>query len=279
MKILFFLALLANLVFFLWQYNAGAFGHTTDKTELAISESKQIWLVSEMEKKLPVNRAATPTPPPATHQTSPATVMALAKTNTPQQSVTSAAVHPVQPLPVPSQTAPIANVAAPAPSLTPALPMASVKAVYCYQVQGFADKTAVTRWAQQQTIDPKALQLKETAPVVADYLVNYPAAATFAESKKNIAVLKNHGINTFFMINQGEFKGAISLGVFKSEARAIKAQQVLIQKGINAKVTPRYKTAPVISAQIKTEKTKPELLLTLAGHAPKASVELLSKCE
>lgn len=272
MKILFFLALLANLVFFLWQYNAGAFHHATDKAELANPEPKQIWLVSELEKKPPVPVAATHTAPITTNPTTAATITARTETANPQQLVTTAPVNPVQ-APVPNQTTPVASASPPATATTP------VKTFYCYQVKGFADKTAVSRWAQQQALAPTALQLKEIPAVVADYMVNYPAASSFAESKNNIAILKEHGINNFFMINHGEFKGAISLGVFRSEARAMKAQQVLIQKGIKAKVTPRYKTAPVVSAQIKTEKTKPQLLATLAGQARQPSVELLSQCE
>lgn len=263
MKNLFFLALLANLVFFLWQYNAGGFHQTADKTKLANPEPKQIWLLSELEKKPPVIVATTHTSQVATNLTAPAAIITHAEKNNPQ--------HPVAPPMVNTATAPaIATI----PATT-----ATVKKFYCYQVKGFADKAAATRWTQQQAVDKSSLQLKDPPPVVADYLVNYPAAATLAESKKNIDVLKTHGITDFFMINHGEFKGAISLAVFKNEARAIKAQQLFVRKGINAKVTKRYKTAATVSARIKTEKTKPQLLVTLTGHTPKPSVELLSQCE
>lgn len=264
MKILFFLALLANLVFFLWHYNAGAFHHAADKTELAAPKTKQIWLLSELEKKPPVNMAATHIVPLAANLTAPATVMTRAIKDNPQHLVTSTVVNPVQ--------TPVSSVTTPATT-------APVKTFYCYQVKGFADKTAVTHWAQQHAVDLSVLQLKETPPVVADYMVNYPAAPTIVDSKKNIALLKEHGINDFFMINHGELQGAISLGVFKAEAYAIKAQQDLIQRGIKAKVTKRYKTAASVSAQIKTAKNKPELLAALAGQAAKPSVELLPQCE
>jgi hypothetical protein len=267
MKILFFLALLVNLVFFLWQYNAGAFHNAADKTEIASPEPKQIWLLSELAKKPAVSVAAIHTPTRVvTNLIAPATVISRPTKNNPQHLITSTIVNSVQ---------------ISATSATPMTPVATVtaKTFYCYQVGGFADKAAVIHWAQQQALDETSLQLKETPPVIADYLVNYPAAATLADSKKNMAVLTTHGINDFFMINQGEFKGTISLGVFKNEARAIKAQQILIQKGINAKVSKRYKTAATVSAQIKTEKTRPQLLATLAGHAPQPRVELVSQCK
>jgi hypothetical protein len=252
MKILFFLALLTNLVFFLWQYHVGAFNHAVNETEIVNPEPKQIWLVSELKNKPPVSV-------PVTQLTAPATVITQAKTNNPQHLVTSTVLNPPQ-TPVPTVTTP-------------------AKTLYCYQITGFANKTTAAQWAKQQTVDLSTLQIKETAPVVADYLVNYPPAATFSESKKNIAFLEQHGIRDFFMINQGEFKGAISLGVFRNETRAIKAQQAFMQKGVNAKVSKRYKTPPATFLELKSEKNKQQLLEALAAHTSKPSVELLSKCD
>lgn len=265
MKILFFLALLANLVFFLWQYNAGSFRFVANETEFVASPKKQIWLLSELEKKPPVAVAKSNAAPVAASLSALAAIITTgAEKNNPQHLITIADAKPAQ-LPVPTATIPVTT--------------APVQISYCYQISGFSDKASINRWTQQQTIDTSSLQIKETLPIVADYVVNYPAAATPAEAKKNIEFLKSHGIRDFFMINHGEFKGAISLSVFKNEARATRAQQVLIQKGINAKVSKRYKTAATVSAQIKTAKTRPQLLATLAGHARQPSVKLLAKCE
>ena len=241
MKNVFFLALLANLVFFLWQYHIGGFHHPSDETlTVAPPNLQPILLVFEQKKQ----------PPPIN----------------------------IDPL-TPTATVVKADANVEKSPLALTKPETSVPVTYCYQIGVFANKKALTQWLRQQGLDSTTLQLKENQPVVADYVVSYPAAATFADSKKNIAFLKARGINDFFMINNGEFKGTISLGVFKNEARATKVQQSFIQKGINAKVTKRYKTLPSVSARIKTTKTKAQLLASLPGYAVKSSVELLSKCK
>lgn len=292
MKNLFFLALLANLVFFLWQYNAGAFRHEADKPEPVNPNPKQIWLVSELEKKQSLTVAASHASAVKTTLTAPTAVISRPEKNNPQQPVISTVTNttnvavatktPATPAAIaslPEKNNSPQTVVAPVTSTISATTTTAVKTFYCYQIKGFADKVAATRWTQQQSVDAASVQFKEIPPVVSDYVVNYPAAATFAESKKNIETLKAHGINNFFMINHGEFKGSISLGVFKNEVRAIKAQQIFTNKGINAKITKRYKSPATVLAQLKTEQTRLQLLATLTKYTQHPSVELLSKCE
>ena len=234
MKNLFFLALLANLVFFLWQYKAGAFRHAAEETEFVNPEPRQIWLVSELEKKPPVTVAAIHPLPVTTALTAPAAVVSRPAKNNPPQPVVSTVINtaaaktatPAVPAAIVSppaknnspQTvvAPVANAAPASVINTTPVATAAAKTFYCYQIKGFADKAAATRWTEQQAVNSASVQFKEIPPVVSDYVVNYPAAATFAESKKNIETLKEHGINNFFMINHGEFKGTISLASEKT---------------------------------------------------------------
>jgi hypothetical protein len=89
MKIVFFLALLINLIFFLWQYNAGAFHHVTDDAQIAPAEPKQIWLLSELAQKQPATVIKTPIPPTTLSITAPAAVITRATKNNPQHLVTS----------------------------------------------------------------------------------------------------------------------------------------------------------------------------------------------
>lgn len=275
MKKIFFLALLANLVFFLWQYHAGAFQHPTDAVEFTIPKSKQILLLSELDKKpsAPIKVATISNPPVASTVTVPAAIIARKTKNPLQHLVTSTRVNTIQA--TKARAVSQATKTKAIPTATPAT--IAVKKFYCYQVGTFASKAAATHWLQ--TLGKVSLRrLKQNQPMVADYLVYFPAT-NVAESKKNMAMLKTQGINDFFMLNNGEFKGGISLGVFKNEAFAVHAQQVLILKGINAKVSKRYKTPPSVSAQIKTEKTKAQILAALTRQAPRLRVELLSKCE
>lgn len=258
MKILFFLTLLANLVFFLWQYNAGGFHRAEEKTEISNPEPKQIWLLSELPKKPPVTVAAIQTPP-----------LAAPAVNVPQPAKNNPQVPTLLPVLKPA-------VAATA-SATPTTTATAVKQFYCYQIKGFSDKSAAMHWSQKAGVS-MSLRFKEIPPVVADYVVNYPVP-TPAKSGESGEFLKQHGIKNFFVINHGESKGSISLGVFKSEAHAIKAQRMFIQKGINAKIAKRYKASPAVLTQLKTEQNRSQLLASLAKYTRHPKVESLSQCE
>lgn len=65
------------------------------------------------------------------------------------------------------------------------------------------------------------------------YWVYLPPAQTRAEMDKNIAELKAHNIQDYFTVQDaGQWKGAISLGVFKTDKAARKVFDSLRAKGV-----------------------------------------------
>ncbi len=65
------------------------------------------------------------------------------------------------------------------------------------------------------------------------YWVYLPPAQTRAEMDKNIAELKAHNIQDYFTVQDaGQWKGAISLGVFKTDKTARKVFDSLRAKGV-----------------------------------------------
>lgn len=69
------------------------------------------------------------------------------------------------------------------------------------------------------------------------YWVYLPPAQTRAEMDKNIAELKTHNVKDYFTVQDaGQWKNAISLGVFKTDKAARKAFDSLRAKGIKTAV-------------------------------------------
>lgn len=73
------------------------------------------------------------------------------------------------------------------------------------------------------------------------YVVYSPAPSTMEGSLHNADVLKiEYGIRDLQIINEGELKGAISLGIFSNEANAQTAKSRLLQQGLEVKIAPRF---------------------------------------
>ena len=69
------------------------------------------------------------------------------------------------------------------------------------------------------------------------YWVYLPPAKTRAEMDKNIAELKTHNVKDYFTVQDaGQWKNAISLGVFKTDKAARKAFDSLRAKGVKTVV-------------------------------------------
>ena len=269
MKILFFLSLLANVVFFLWQYQAGAFQPTEQKSLEPTLTKQKIWLLSELKQSQPV----TPTRVAIVEPKMPAQPLVptdFGVANLTQRNIFKQTEAFIQHLQKSHE------VVVAAASLVPAQETRVEKPRVCYKITGFATKTVALRWSKRHA--GEAFKIKEIPPVVSDYQVNYPAAELIKLKKNNVEFLKARGINDFFIIHQGELKGSISLGVFKNEMNAINTQRYFLRKGIPAKITKRYKEANV-TVQFKTDLTHAQLTATLNRYAQRARPKLLSRCE
>jgi len=78
---------------------------------------------------------------------------------------------------------------------------------------------------------------------ISSYLVLTDAASSYLDAKVQKKAIKQKGINELWLFRKGVFSRRISLGLFKSENKAEKAQKYFKKKlGINLEVVPSYQT-------------------------------------
>lgn len=94
--------------------------------------------------------------------------------------------------------------------------------------------------------------------------VIYPKASTREAALANRQMLLNNGIYETWLFDKGPLEGAISLGLYPSQAEAQVAQQTLMEKGISAKLVPRLVRGDVF--WLKIPWTKLPLVLDDAIH-------------
>jgi len=202
MKIFFFLVLLINIVFFLWEFKTG-------KEKVSISNkdntTEKISLLSELSKKELSKRRA----------------IAVAKK---QEDVRQAKILKSQSLIEEQSNIGLEN------------------KPFCYQVGPFLNEILLDVWLASNEIDINSLtKVNEMKKKITGFLVYYPQAETYEQSKKNIQVLENKGFTDFWMFRKGELKGNISLGLFVEERRATALRDKLLTAGVNVKIMPRYR--------------------------------------
>jgi len=128
------------------------------------------------------------------------------------------------------------------------------KESYCYQLGPFKDQVMLTDWITKNNIDlSQVTEYKKQKKSETGFLVYYPRAESYEKSKQNIQFLKNKGITDFWLFRRGELKGHISLGLFVKESRAKDLKNSFVKKGINVEIMTRYKEQPEWYADIFSE--------------------------
>ncbi|MFZ2725895.1 MAG: hypothetical protein WAX77_06595 [Methylococcaceae bacterium] len=116
-----------------------------------------------------------------------------------------------------------------------------IETAHCYEVGPFNNDSDYKQWLKQVGDFKKSLRVvSNNKQTPSSYLVYYPVNAGI---KLALATqfLRSHGINDFYQLRDGDYKGNLSLGLFKSEANATNLQQQLLAKGIHAQLNPFYK--------------------------------------
>lgn len=122
----------------------------------------------------------------------------------------------------------------------------------CYKIGPFGNKRQLNSWLDQQQIDRKRSEpIYSEQQIPYAYLVYYPAAETFAESKKNLAMLKEKGVNDLWLFRKGEMKGMVSLGLFREKFRAERLLNQLDDLDVAAEIQERYKNEQVLYVRIR----------------------------
>ncbi|MFK5949931.1 MAG: hypothetical protein QM500_14300 [Methylococcales bacterium] len=210
MKIFFFLVLLANIIFFLWEYKA-----VKTYSPLVSQENvkKQILLLSELpdggSEETIVENASVPPDMLLNNESS----FDGGQNNTPVENKS-----------------------------------------YCYQVGPFLSESLLDDWVVKNKIDINLLtKVSEKSKKVTGFLVYYPQANTFQQSKNHIQLLENKGVTDFWLFRKGELKGVISLGLFTTKKRAVLLQNKLLNSGFSVKIMPRYREESIWYINILTD--------------------------
>lgn len=220
MKIVFFLAALANVALFMWEYNKGAFAPVIE-----ISQVDQEPILLAAEK--PVERKQ--------------------------------AVAEDKSLPLGQNDLTTADSQKPAPAIQDKDVEKNTNSseetpVICYEAGPFADDDEYAAWRSQSNVAESVIHsVSRDEEAIGSYLVYYPAAKTLAESEANLKMLKDQGINDILLFKSGEDKGQISIGVFKNENRALLQKSRMLAKGIKVEVKAKYKTKTQKYARFKND--------------------------
>lgn len=275
MKILFFLTLLINIALFFWGFNS-----PTSK-DLTANNQKQIFLLSELPKEIN-------TPP----------TLALAKKSDSTPSKTKATVQKTEPKKRPPKTSTdkvldtkdtlLVNKKTPVekkPLIAPvkdtnSSPPLVVKSaskkentkialdnILCYQVGPFKSAGEFRQWARVNRIEDHTFSyINKGNKKGTKYLVYSPPADSKEQTKKDISNIKQIGIKDFFLFRKGDLKGAISLGLFAREERALIQQREFQEKGLVLKIIPLYPKGAVIFAQFLTKNKNFKQGLAVSGQ-------------
>lgn len=122
----------------------------------------------------------------------------------------------------------------PSPSSAAAIPAA------CLEWGGFAGSEAARADAALEHLDLPRTQVQRTVTDAGGYWVHIPPGRNKAEVDRRVAELKALKIEEFVVVQDaGQWRNAISLGIFRSEEAAKKHLDVLRAQGLKTAVVAR----------------------------------------
>lgn len=202
--------------------------------------------------------------------------------------MTAAAPVPVpETVVAPSPEKPPAPVAKPEPKPTIPVPAPVVAKTavdsqrsgkqVCYRWGGFGAKQVDSIQAQLVAAQLGGVVKTETVlgtPTSATrYWVYLPAKATHAEALTWSEAVKNKGFDNYVVVNEGEFKDTLSLGLFSSAATADALRAQLNREGLNAKVDVRGAPRATIFVFNRLDEAQSTALLKITGKWPEVKAK------
>jgi len=128
----------------------------------------------------------------------------------------------------------------------------SKKLVFCYRVGPFENNDKLEAWRKKNNINEGSLQSfsKDNQADDARYLVYFPAATDYEVSKKNVNLFIDMGITDYWLFKTGNLKGAISLGLFDQADDALALKEKFSKKGVNVEIRESYSNASAFFARV-----------------------------
>jgi len=252
MKYLFFLLLLGNIVFYLWETGIGR-PHEEDRQPKAPPAAERLVLLKELPQPPAQAPAETQLPPPQSAEASASPPPAQA-TEPPTQTQATAEPQPAPPpaqaaaAPVAAETAEAANPAdsnPDNPATTPPKTEASTPAEQveaCRQLGPYA--SARQAQAALDTLgNSQGRVVKKPTEVENGYLILYPPADSLEAAQANRKMLVEKGFKDAWVMEQGENRHAISLAVVHNKGRAEEAARRYQAQGMAVLLKPRISMA------------------------------------
>jgi hypothetical protein len=231
MKYLFYLLLLGNIVFYLWE--SGRQPHADmERIELKLPDTGEpIRLLKELPA--PIKKPSASTAPPEVAEISP---------------------------PPPAEPPPVELVSPP--------PVKPTVDPQCRLIGPFGDSdSAHNSLDQLQSRLDGLTVVSRTDATVEGYWVLYPRAENIYAARANRKMLSDKGIRDLWLFDKGELEGSISLGVFKTRDRAETMQQQLKTKDIEVEIKPRLTRAESFWLQLSWNGSETELRHALGADA------------
>lgn len=212
----FFLLIVINVSYFMWQYHQGAFEYAT---EAPLINKEPMLLISELTKlqgeavvqKESLNNSTRA----VTEKSSADDQQALPKMPINQQNASNAKLATDHLLP----------------------------AIVCYEAGPFADSRAYNAWVSLVKENKNSLiPIEKNEQIIASYMVYYPVENGREQAELILKMLKSYGMKDMLLQRLDNGQAEISLGVFNSEGRALILKDQLHAKGLEIQIKPRYKT-------------------------------------
>jgi len=132
----------------------------------------------------------------------------------------------------------------------------------CYVVRPLKEKEANALRSKLESSVVEVLVSLQLEPQ--EYWVMIPATGSWAHSLSKLEEIKRKGVKDFWLLSQGENKGVISLGVYKTAGRAQNRLHWLRQRSVNAMVIGRKHKSKGYVVRLKTkdalDSIKPHLI-------------------
>ena len=138
---------------------------------------------------------------------------------------------------------------------------------FCYEAGPFEDDTSSKQWLKKHDLSAGET-LQKDVDVAGDFQVFYPAAKNPEQLRNNKALLNAKGITDIWPVPDGDFKGALSLGVFTDRQRATLFKSQLAQRGIQAEIRQRIKTVPRWYVRFMADKSRSRSIAASAELTP-----------
>ncbi len=240
MKILVLLALLVNIIFFLWECNSEHSPSSNYQTDP--NASKQILLQSEAPKEKGKKSEAN-AKKKEDEKLSP---VLTSKTST-NKTITDENDTKIKTKTKDAELNKKAEDAAINAKKEP------LKEVYCFQVGPFKSKKSFKKWAKLHEIDLAFTKpFNKDIEIFRHYMVYFSKAETIEKSKENMKRIKELKIADTWLFNSGKYKGGISLGLYDKKEPAQRLIEKYAQGKVESKIIPIYKTKTVLYADVST---------------------------